>query len=417
MHLTENQITVYEHESLRTDRGEKRLSPDQLAALQRFHGTEGVPYYSLIYNGVKFGEYVGVIQVGRTIIEVLPKADRLEGETAWRSLLISMLHAAGILDSAAPSSSGLSLHPNSILDLYFELFVKEIEHLLHQGLIKKYRRNEGNKTALTGSLHFAKHITQNLVHHERFYVKYSTYDKKHDIHAILYKAIKLLGYINTSPQLSSRIGVLKLDFPELSDIRVTEALFKRIVFNRKTKPYENALRIAYLILLNYHPDLKRGTHNVLALMFNMNTLWERFVYASLYKHKSSGISMVAQKKKFFWKPDSGNLSRMKADIVLNQGTENCIVLDTKWKNLKNKNPSPEDLRQMFVYMKYYQAKKVALVYPGSENRIQSGRYFRHNNINSEDIGDEECSVISIGVDGEIKKWQESICENIENWMR
>ncbi|MBA3285571.1 MAG: restriction endonuclease, partial [Nitrosopumilus sp.] len=61
-------IVVFEHESLRMGEGEKSISKDQLKALQIFYGEKGVPYFSLIHNGVKFNEHVGVIQVGNSII-------------------------------------------------------------------------------------------------------------------------------------------------------------------------------------------------------------------------------------------------------------------------------------------------------------------------------------------------------------
>ena len=69
---SEKHIVVYEHETLRFDRGEKRISENQLEALQLYYGEKGVPYYSLVHHGVKFGEYVGVLQVGNTTIEILP---------------------------------------------------------------------------------------------------------------------------------------------------------------------------------------------------------------------------------------------------------------------------------------------------------------------------------------------------------
>lgn len=413
-----NHITVFEHEILRIDRGVQRLTNSELKALELLHGERGVPYYSLIHNGVRFNEYVGVIQIGKTVIEVLPKADQANSndesdKRTWRNVLIGMLNAVGIFDIYAPSNSNLRLRPNSILDLYFELFIKEIEYLLHIGLVKKYRKKEGNSTSLKGSIQFAKQISQNLVHQERFYVRYTTYDKEHDIHAVLYKTLKLLTYLNTNVQLSSRLAGLLLDFPELYDIKVTESVFGNIVLNRKTEQYKNSLDIAKLILLNYHPDIIQGANNVLAIMFDMNVLWEQFVYISLRKNKFSSMSIDAQHSKNFWKPRLGYHSKLKPDIVINKGTEGCVVLDTKWKNLNGHNPSPEDLRQMFAYMKYYNAKKVALIYPGSENKNQSGLYYDHLSEDSKSLSNEECCVISIGVENDTKTWQNRIWEFIK----
>lgn len=409
-------ITVFEHETLRSDRGEKRLSQKQLGVLQTFYGEDGVPYYSLVHHGVKFNEYVGVIQIGKTIIEVLPKADKSGDENTWRNVLISMLRAVGIIDIHAPSSSDLQLRANSVLDLYFELFVKELEYLLHRGLVKKYRKTEGNLSILKGTIHFAKHINQNIVHQERFYVKHYTYDKQHDIHAILYKTLKLLKNIHTHTELNSRIGTLLLDFPELYDVKVTKTLFERISLDRKTEPYRKALEISRLLLLNYHPDVRKGDDNVLALMFDMNALWEQFVYVSIRKFKDKETTIAAQSIKNFWKPNTGHRSRIRPDIVLNKGTEKCVVLDTKWKNLNGHNPVHEDLRQMFVYMKYFGARKVALVYPGIDCSYRTGKYYEYDTYNPNELSENECGVISIGVDVNVKRWQMMISESINKLL-
>ncbi len=195
MKQSRKHITVFEHQSIKLDQEIDGVKFDthKLEAFEKYYGNSGVPYYSLINKGGRFNEYVGVIQVGDTVIEVLPQADKNDNDTTnGRSILIGMLRAVGIFDIHSPSSSSLKLKSNSILDLYFELFIKEVEYLLHSGLIKKYRKKEGNVTALKGCLQFGKHIQQNLTHQERFYVRHTTYDVEHQLHFIIYKTIRLL---------------------------------------------------------------------------------------------------------------------------------------------------------------------------------------------------------------------------------
>jgi len=411
--MLQNHITVFEHERIKLDQEMNGCKFDEpkLLALQKYYGDKGVPYYSLIHKGIQFNEYVGVIQVGNLLIEVLPKADKTthteKEDKKWRDMLINMMRAVGSFDIRVTSSSHLKIKPNTVLDLYIEMFINEVEYLLHTGLIKQYRKKEGNVTALKGNLIFGKHIQQNLSHQERFYVRHNTYDIEHQFHFILYTAIWFIKQINSNASLHSRIGALLLFFPEMQCVRITEATFDKLVFNRKSEDYRKALEIAKLLLLQYHPDVSKGRNNVLALMFDMNKLWEQFVYVSLKKH-AGDFNVTAQTSKDFWQPDNGGRrSRMKPDIVIHKDSDNCVVLDTKWKNLNGYNPSPEDLRQMYVYHEYYKANRVALVYPG-EARAVKGTYFDRETEKS----NKECSILTIPIENNIKTWQKSISDNL-----
>ena len=415
---------MFEHERLRFDRGEKRITKEQFEALERFHGS-GTPYFNLVYNGVQFKEYVGVLQVGNTLIEVLPKADRRNStgpeETRWRNILIDMMRAVGELDVHATSEAHLQIRPNTILDLYFERFIRETEYLLHTGLARQYRTTEGNSTTLKGSLQFPKQVRQNAVHQERFYVRHTVYDSVHPLHMILYKTIQLLRRINTHAGLHSRIGALLLNFPEMPDIRVNALLFEKLVFNRSTHRYRKAIDIAKLILLNHHPDLSAGRYDVLALMFDMNLLWERFLFATLRRLHLDDVRVSAQVPRKFWKPVQGKPTRLLPDILIEQPGNN-IILDTKWKNLKGKNPSPEDLRQVYVYHDYFEAKRVALVYPADAPSDRDGWFWSWEKEKDEPT-DKACSVVLLAVprpsDGEkasVRHWQEEIRRKFQSWL-
>ena len=147
-------------------------------------------------------------------------------------------------------------------------------------------------------------------------------------------------------------------------------------------------------------------------MFDMNKLWEKFVYVSLRKHKKSHRTITEQTIKNFWQSEQGAISKIKPDIVINNQKNDCVVLDTKWKNLNSANPSLDDLRQMFVYHEYFNAKKVALIYPGKKDFMCGN--FLHNKTEKTEL--KKCFVVSISAPGEgnITDWQNEISNTLNN---
>ena len=413
-------IRVYEHQHIRlnqqfeNDKGEKfAFDQPKLDAFVRFF-REGVPYYRLIRNGIQFNEYVGAIQVGNTLVSVLPKADKQQKEDErtkkdWNQILIDMLRAVHGFNVKAPSTSNLKIKSNSVLDLYFELFVIEVEYLMHRGLVKKYRKTEGNLNALKGSLLFSKQLSKNLVHKERFFTKHSTYDTEHLLHIILYKTLHVLTRINTNAVLIGRINALLLNFPEMPNHKMAASVFDKLVFNRKTNSYKEAIEIARLILMNYHPDLSKGRDDVLALMFDMNTLWEQFVLVSL--RKSKALKVRGQNSKYFWKPNGGRSRSIRPDITIS-GKDGNYVLDTKWK-LVSKKPAVEDIRQMYAYHHYFEAEKVALLYPGSEPYV-TGRFMAIKE--QQQLSNMECGLLFTQYKNSVRDWQQQIGEEIQDWI-
>lgn len=414
-------IQVFEHQTLKI--GQHGLTNNNLQALQQHYGIEGKLYYTLINNGVKFNQYVGVIQIEKLIIHVLPKIDNLhhsdnviEDEIKfWNRFLIDMLMTV-TLESQITGVSNLSLKANSILDVYFALFLNEVESLLKKGLIRKYHKKQENLSTLKGRLKFHRHIIKNIVHQERFFVEYNVYDSQNFYNQIVYKTLKLIRKLNVSQFLFSRIDRILANFPEMEDIYVTQHTFEKVAFNRQNQNYRYAFLIAKLLLLNYHPDILKGKSSVLSLMFDMNILWEKFVLLSIHRYnRNEHIQITHQRKTIFWVTDS-DTSKIKPDILIfNKKTGNNFVLDTKWKCLKSKKPEINDLRQLYVYHHYCNAKKVGLIFPSRS--IQDPHDGKYVKINEEP--DKICSLLFLNLPNEMNrfsKWQEDICNYIFKWI-
>lgn len=358
-------IQVFEHSFLAI--GDHGFENRHFVALSKLNALHGYQYFDLKHNGVVFKHFVGAIQVDGLTIEILPKIDRYETEdaenkTKWQKVLIEMLRVTRKLKIQQVGQANVSKQSIHLLDIYFEWFLNEVQVLIHQGLIKQYYSKTGNVQALKGKLEFSGHIQKNLVHKERFYTTHQVYEKDHLTHQILGQALEIIGVLSKGTYLYLKCQTIQLDFPDVKSIKANESIFAKVPKSRKTVPYETALSIARLIILNYAPNISSGSEKMLALLFDMNSLWEEYVLVKL-KQACLGkeIEVYGQSSKSFW-----NGITIRPDIVLKKNDEVSLIIDTKWKNIDQSQPSTHDLRQMYVYNEYWCSKRSLLLYPTND---------------------------------------------------
>jgi len=362
-------IQRFEYGTLRI--GEDGFNKNHWKAFVKLNEVNSSKYFEVLHNGLKFNHYVGVIQVDNILVEILPKADKDDDDSKWQGVLIGMLKACGKLKAESNDSANVKRQHLNLLEVYFELYLKEIEKLQRQGLIKQYRKNTENVKALKGKLEFSGNIRHNLVHKERFYTTHQVYDVDHKLHQVLNVALKIVSQFTKGTRLSNLSSRVNLGFPQVANINVTASLLKKLKLNRKSAHYSYALELARLIILNYSPDIKGGQEKMLSLLFNMNDLWEEYVLVRLRQwniENNLGFTIKGQSTNTF----IGN-HYLKPDIVLEKDNE-TFVIDTKWKRPQG-SASVQDLRQMYTYCRYWNATKAMLLYPGSPTKSTSYKTF------------------------------------------
>lgn len=359
-------IQCFEHDRLMVD-DDGLFTRAHWRAIGEYNEKYKDRFLTLLPNGVKFSEYVGVIQVGNLTIEVLPKIDRMGGEKAdWQAVLLDMLRECRWMQVFAHEKAALRHKPNSILEAYVELYLQACEAILHEGLVKKYRQESSNLHVWKGKLNFTRQIRHNLVHQERFFTDHTIYDRENRFNQLLYKALNIIPNLTTNTGIRDKLSRLLLDFPEMQDIPVTAETFQQLVFDRKTTRYREALEMAAMLLLNYRPDIRNGRHQVLAILFDMNELWEEFCFRRLRAVMEPGWGISRQNRVVFWQSES-NQKWIKPDIVVKTPDGKTVIIDTKWKTPDGFVPSDDDLKQIFVYNKHWSSNKGVLLYPLNES--------------------------------------------------
>lgn len=374
-----NTISVFEHETLQVSHAKGEFNQHHFNMLVKFNDLHGGKYFTVGYNKIKFRSYVGVLQVGNKIIEILPKADHSPSHneqlvTKWQAALLTMLQKAGNirLNQAENASQNISRH--HLMEIYLYTFLNELEHLAHLGLVKKYRRNISNEKVLKGRLLIHKHIQHNLIHKERFYTEHAVYDRNNIYNRILKRALQIIKTISDNSVLQLKVAQNLHYFEEIDSWSGLISEIDNLKFDRKTDSYRYAISLAKMIIQNYCPDFSSGHHHVLAILFDMNKLFENYIYSSLKKYEQhfeqQKLTIIRQNSKTFWEHKT-----IRPDIVVQYTDQNdemqSFIIDTKWKVISEDAPSAEDLKQMYVYNFQFKANRSILLYPKT-NQINKG---------------------------------------------
>lgn len=383
--MANNTITVFEHSKLKID--EQGFKEHHFNALVKFNDFHGNKYFTPGYRKIIFKSYVGVIQAGDKVIEILPKADNLSTneertKAKWQSALLYMLKRAGYIKLNNTEKAQQQSQSNNLLDIYIYTFLKEVETLIHRGLVKKYHQVKTNGTVLKGRLLIEQQIQHNSIHKERFFTQHTIYDHNNIYNGILKAALDIVQKRAVNYSIKQMAAKQMLCFEGISEWTGQATDFQKIKLDRKTDNYRYAIELARMIILNYCPAMSAGSNAVLAILFDMNTLFERFIYRELKREEKNysdySIRILPQSKKLFWKN-----KMIKPDMVISikklddkgDTREYTTIIDTKWKIVAVDNPSDEDLKQMFAYNFQFGSNRSVLLYPHVNQKSTSLEYY------------------------------------------
>ena len=365
---------VFEYSTLNID---DTFKEEHFKRLVHYNEKHRNKFFSVGNKRIYFKQHVGVIQIGDVIIEILPKADKggVDDECSqnkWHDALVDMLRECGLIKLENLTNANLKLRSASLIDLYFETFLNEVQSLIHHGLVRQYRLEESNLYKLKGRLIFSRNVSENLIHKERFYTAHQVYDRNNIFNRILNKALNVLVSVTNNQGIIKSARNLQLSFEEVSDINASENAFKNLRFNRITEAYKPAIRLARLIILNFSPDLKGGGENILAILFDMNKLFEKFICRRLKREEDNfreyKLNIKGQASREFWQGKT-----VRPDIILEymiNGEQHRIIIDTKWKMLASDGPTDSDLKQVFVYNVHFKSFHGVLLYPEGEDNVE-----------------------------------------------
>lgn len=317
---------------------------------------------------IKPRNYVGVINIDNKVqIEILPKID-IGNEYELRKLFLKMLSSLKEFKGKSFKNAQLNDSKLPIYEVFIQMYLNEVQELLKKGLKSDYITLEGNLPFFKGKLLVNKHIKQNIVRKDRFYMAYDEFHINRPENRLIKTTLLKLNKISSNGKNQLLAKRLLAEFEMVNQSTNIDKDFSLVKKDRNAQFYQNLIDWSEVFLKNKSFSTFEGTQNVNALLFPMEKIFEAYIAKQL-KTKCSEWKVETQKRsKYLF--DKPRQFRMKPDIYMSKD-DSAIVLDTKWKKLiedksKNYGISQSDMYQMYAYAYKYNVENVILIYPKDE---------------------------------------------------
>ena len=327
--------------------------------------------------------YVGVIQTkDGTTIEILPKIKNATTEKS-KDILIKMLKTLKNSPFKNLSVANLKSSKIPLFEIFISMFLEELTVLVRNGIKSDYISKEENLKFLKGKLKISEQIKYNTIHKERFFVQYEEFISNRVENRIIKTTLQFLYNKSKLNKNQQRIREFLFVFDEIEISHNIKTDFSKIKLNRQMKDYEQVLLWCKTFLFENSFSPYKGNDIAFALLFDMNLLFESFVYS--YLKKSSNFQDIKSQDRTHHLAYENGIGRfrLKPDIVINGGK---IIADTKWKILSEDKAYngvlQDDMYQLYAYgTKYNNCEKIYLIYPFDELIIKNSyNYFKNKEL-------------------------------------
>ena len=356
-----------------------------------FHEPDLLKYIEITRTGFKFKHYTGFIPTKNYRIQVLPKimnsGDTEESRQNLIRILLYVFSPAGLSIPKVEIEDNVKL---DILDLIIRMYAITLEEQILQGAYRRYIRFSEESKFMRGKLNVVRQI--NRIDQSKFSVIDFRFSMDNDLNRFFAHATRYFMKVTKNRINADRLSWIDSMF---HDEDISPWHHCKINFNRLNERFRVPYIYASMILDNL-VIMSGGSRNDMAMIFDMNLIFERFFAQFINKNKEaifgdfkSEIQIQHKNNNFVYDDNIDNnengLRSTKPDVKVFLDN-NIYIFDTKYKNLNDpqidrmkvrideaNSIAPSDLYQMYTYSQVYNAKHTVLVFPGCDCKL-SGPY-------------------------------------------
>lgn len=355
-----NQITRHEWEKISYQ--ELGLNQEQVQSFKKFlEDKELTTVLDFQLDGAQIGAHVGIIRFANFQLNILPKIIG-ENDSICLENLMFMLCYTRKLEIHSMDSAEISKTQQPFLEILIAHYANMLLNALQRHIPHHYETREDNLSTVKGRILFAKNHLLNTANLARVYCQFDEFSPNNLLNRtfkFVAHALRRLTISSTTRAFLDKILAI-YDDVELRPISYSQA--KTILLNRNQLIFKDCLDLVLLFLQHCTISLHDKNFINLAILFDMNKLFEEFVATGL---ENSFPRQVETQKPRAIIENIGGYPKTKYEIQPDILFRNDTIIDTKYKiiDLPRKKPSSEDIYQMLAYHYFYKHPKIILCYP------------------------------------------------------
>ena len=346
---------------------------------------------------IKSSHYVGVIKYKNIQFEILPKLlgkadNRDDIRKQILKNLLYMLSYTKQLDIKDNEVANITSCPNPFIETLIRVFADRLFDALKRFVPKNYEVCEENTSAFKGKLKIAENLRYNLANKARFFCEFDSFTEDTALNQLfLYVATRL----QSVSQDAYNKKILKFIINVYSDISFkcfTEHDLKRIRLNRSQQVFAQPFNLAKMFLEHSSVDMSKHQFDNIALIWDMNILFEEFVFEFLKRNRESldiyDVKYQKGRRLLKSKDNQHYYANTFVDMfVIKEKGQSGIVLDTKYK-VKSANLGDfdnADIFQVVTYCKLHDSNNAVLLYPATDYTTRGDHAYT---LNTDKVTDE-----------------------------
>jgi len=331
--------------------------------------------------------WVGSICYGKRQVEILPKLlsnktaklkdgdefreneDKLKNQENQQHILdnlIFMLSYTRKLNIKVAKDASLSQSPNPFLEILIKEFAVSLFEALKRQTPRAYMRQEENLNYVKGKIQITANISYNSCNRAKFFCEYDEFSEDNQLNRLFLYVATMLSSLTQNRRTKQILTHIRNYYCDVSPVCFTKEQAKKIILSRSQQIFVKPMQLALMFIEHASVDMSNHRINSIALLWDMNKLFEEFIYEVMRRHCGKNYQVRYQHGKRLLKDVETSRKRRDTfvDIFVECDDKRVIIVDTKYKKFFGiSDIANSDIYQVSTYCLLHGSKKAVIIYP------------------------------------------------------